>query len=234
MFLSLFRSFRSFSTQLPNVPGLIHHSHFLDQTSSEELYHQTLELQSKITLHREKVKTTHQSQLHNLPFEKQYKLLHFEDTPGKKINAQTFTNYGSPGHDLTYFIDNPNIPTFIKDSLIRHLETLPPIQSLIKQKNTPLNWRFTLNIYHNTPQTQAGFDWHTDIAPNGEITTITTLIGSALFKIRQNPTNPTTPVFLTPGSLVLLSGPARWDYEHCVVPQQTTSKHRISLVLGCR
>jgi len=38
-----------------------------------------------------------------------------------RLDAQMFKNYGSNGHDLTYFIDNKNIPEFIKHNLVSKL-----------------------------------------------------------------------------------------------------------------
>ena len=49
--------------------------------------------------------------------DKFYKVLQIVDdsSPTRaKLDAQMFKNYGSGEHDLTYFIDNKNIPAFVK------------------------------------------------------------------------------------------------------------------------
>ncbi|MGE0197299.1 MAG: hypothetical protein AB7H48_07880 [Parachlamydiales bacterium] len=223
----------------PPIPGLVYQPDFLAENVRRSLYAQTLRLNDKICTHREGA-STHKSQGHNLPFERHYRLLYFEDTPGRKINAQNFVDYGSPGHELTYFINNQNIPSSIHEELISRISQMEPVQALASQTETPLNWRFTFNVYKEEGARQAGFDWHKDIATNGEITSITTIFGNATFQIRpENKTSysATYSLPLTPGSIVLLSGDSRWRWEHRVLSQETSTADgigRISMVLGCR
>lgn len=69
----------------------------------------------------------HKSYNHNLSSDKVYKLINFQDSSTeekKKIDAQMFRDYGSSGHDLTYFIDNRNIPGFVKTMLVNELENI--------------------------------------------------------------------------------------------------------------
>ena len=223
----------------PPIPGLVYQPKFLAENVQRSLYAQALRLHDKICIHREGA-SFHKSQGHNLPFESHYRLLYFEDTPGRKINAQNFVDYGSPGHELTYFINNQNIPSSIHEELISRISQMEPVQALASQAKTPLNWRFTFNVYKDQGTKQAGFDWHKDIATNGEITSITTIFGNATFQIRPEDKSSYSATYslpLTPGSIVLLSGDSRWKWEHRVLSQEpslTDGIGRISLVLGCR
>ena len=212
---------------------------FLSENARQSLYNQALRLHDKICTHREGA-TFYKSQQHNLPFERHYRLLHFDDIPGRKINAQNFVDYGGRGHELTYFINNENIPSFVHRELISHISRMEPVQNLAAKKSTPLNWRFTFNVYKEQDAKQAGFGWHKDIAANGDITSITSIIGNATFQIRpegQSSCSSTYSLTLTPGSIVLMSGDFRWKWEHRILPQETSTTDgigRISLVLGCR
>ena len=223
----------------PPIPGLVYQPNFLAENVRQSLYAQALRLHSAICTYRKEA-STHKSQGHNLPFERHYRLIYFEDTPGRKINAQNFVDYGSPGHELTYFINNQNIPSFIHEGLISRINQLEPIQALASQIENPLNWRFTFNVYKEDGAKQAGFDWHKDIATNGEITSITTIFGNATFQIRPEDKTSYSATYslpLTAGSIVLLSGDSRWKWEHRVLSQETSATGgigRISLVLGCR
>lgn len=223
----------------PPIPGLTYQPKFLDEETQHTLRNEALQLHTKVCTHQ-KGASVHKSKGHNLPFEKQYKLLHFEDVSGRKINAQSFTNYGSSGHDLTYFINNQNIPKFIHEGLVARISQMDTVQALASKIENPLNWRFTFNVYKEEKSQQASFDWHKDISSNGEITSITTILGSATFQIRpedRTSDSDTYSIPLTPGSIVLLSGDSRWKWEHRVLPQKASvvdSIGRISLVLGCR
>ena len=223
----------------PPIPGLVYQPDFLAEKVQQSLYTQALRLHDEICAHREGA-SIHKSQGHNLPFEKYYRLLHFGDIPGRKINAQNFVDYGSPGHELTYFINNQNIPRFIHEELINRISQMGPVQTLTSQTETPLNWRFTFNVYKEEGAKQAGFDWHKDIATNGEITSITTIFGNTTLQIRPEDKTSYSATYslpLIPGSIVLLSGDSRWKWEHRVLSQETSITdgiRRISLVLGCR
>jgi hypothetical protein len=221
------------------IPGLIYQSNFLTETVRQSLHTEALRLQHKISSHRQGA-SIHESKGHNLPFERHYSLLYFEDTPENKINAQNFVDYGSSGHELTYFIHNHNIPRFIHKDLISRISQIEAVQTLAFQKQPPLDWRFTFNVYKKQEKKQAGFDWHKDLAANGEITSITTIFGNAIFEIRAEDKTKDLTTYslpLTPGSIVLLSGDSRWEWEHRVLSQETSQTDhigRISLVLGCR
>ena len=95
-------------------------------------------------------------------------------------------------------------------------------------------------VYKEQGAKQAGFDWHKDIATNGEITSITTIFGNATFQIRPEDKTSYSATYslpLIPGSIVLLSGDSRWRWEHRVLSQETSTADsigRISMVLGCQ
>eukprot|EP01098_Paradermamoeba_levis_P003959 TRINITY_DN1740_c0_g1_i1.p1 TRINITY_DN1740_c0_g1~~TRINITY_DN1740_c0_g1_i1.p1 ORF type:complete len:185 (-),score=46.77 TRINITY_DN1740_c0_g1_i1:260-814(-) len=158
----------------PNIriPGLIFIPDFVDHQTQQKLVQHSFDLKSKI-IKRAEAANVYKSQGHNLLKERLYKLLYVEDgtkeEPMRRINAQHFTNYGDQGHDLTYFIDNKNIPNFVKEALVPRLEALEVVKSI--NHDGPLNWRLTLNTYEkNETVAQAGFGWHKDIAVNGVVT----------------------------------------------------------------
>lgn len=45
-----------------------------------------------------------------------------------------FKDYGSIGHDLTYFIENKTIPYFVRHSLISRLEDFEAVKEIKKKK----------------------------------------------------------------------------------------------------
>jgi hypothetical protein len=153
----------------PPISGLLFVKNFIDDGARKLMLEESIALNHQIGTMSTKVVKVHKSQGHNLPFERHYKLIRFKDTGSDAmLNAQTFTDYGSDGHDLTYFMGNENIPEFIKNHLLYKVNDLEPVQELSRQKNgIPLNWRFTFNVYNNDVEKQAGFDWHKDIAANG-------------------------------------------------------------------
>merc|ERR1712144_199611 len=80
------------------------------------------------------------------------------------------------------------------------------------------------------------FPWHTDLAANGEITAISTLLAPAIMEFAPHADAPGAPtrIVAKPGTLVLLSGDARWKWVHRAMPHpEAAGKARISLVLGC-
>eukprot|EP00933_Yihiella_yeosuensis_P051809 TRINITY_DN49782_c0_g1_i1.p1 TRINITY_DN49782_c0_g1~~TRINITY_DN49782_c0_g1_i1.p1 ORF type:complete len:266 (-),score=41.66 TRINITY_DN49782_c0_g1_i1:400-1197(-) len=223
------------------VPGLVYQPRCLEGHACQALASQARELDAKIRTHRQGAES-HTSKAHNLPFEKLYKLIRFEDVPGRILNAQSFVDYGSDGHDLTYFINNENIPSFIHEELVSRISQMSAVKDLRSTMDTSPKWRFTLNVYRKISSQQAGFGWHKDIATNGDITSITTIFGSAVFQIRPEGKDDCTTICsipLIPGSIVLLSGDSRWKWEHRILPSETSTVQsqdvgRISLVLGCR
>lgn len=236
-------AFTSSSRQLlkTKTPGLIVFEKFLAQKSCEELTHESLALRAKIDGARASA-LSYQSHQHNITGERHYKAVVVQDQ-FRNLNGEDFTDYGDQSHTLTYFRDNHNIPFFVSNHLIAPLCKLPVIAQIARQGL--LNWRFTFNTYsnrHEDEKSLAGFPFHQDIAVNGLITMIYSLGAKATFQIRD-PENHTDceSIELEPNSLLLLTGKARWDYEHSVIPSNTHSPslgstriRRISLVLGCK
>lgn len=101
----------------PPVPGLIYIHNILSSSQLEHLKQKSLNLYSQLTKQYQTSSSTHKSYNHNLTSDKSYKLLKIMDTT-TKLDCQMFVDYGSIGHDLTYFIDNKNIPNYIKTTLI--------------------------------------------------------------------------------------------------------------------
>lgn len=267
---SVSRPFRKFCTQATSIPGLRFIPNFLDTTGQQELLKQSLQLHSRIlesAKNKPKTKAqTYLSQQHNLKSEEYYKLLHLQNPNDTRLACQHFEKYGEDGHKLTYFIGNNNIPPFVKDKLIASMEKLEEVlsvqsnkqkaaaaaqstQNLKTQDPASLNWNFTFNAYslaNINAQVVAGFPFHIDVASNGQVTAIFTLISSAKLEMRKKGTiDPSHSIVLTPGSLFLLSGESRWNWEHRVVPKSIQEGDqpielpdsepisRMSLVLGC-
>lgn len=242
---------RSFSTANCTVPsGLYCYNNFLTESKKNILQEKAIELYQKIQmLHPQRASSIRLSKNHNLPNREYYKVISMVDEESK-ISAQHFEKYGDEGHTLTYFIGNAQIPKFIRAGLIARIATVPIVQEWIKNKTIEekVSWNFTFNTYSLTnqkgdDQMLAGFPFHKDIASNGEITAIYSMGAAAEFEIR-NPEHHAQKVLfsLEDNSLVLLSGAARWHWEHRVLPSplNTSSSlskgekaiHRISLVLG--
>ncbi len=180
---------------------------------------------------------TYLSRYHNLKSSEQYSLVTVADESGHKITALYFKKYGEEGHHLTYFIGNNNIPGFIRNDLITRVSRIPQVSAL----GDRLNWNFTLNTYAVAGERMAGFDYHKDVASNGEISLIYSLGAPSVFQIRHpEQKHLFKSMTLHPNMLIVLSQEARWDYEHRVVPVKVEHHSplanaigRISLVLGC-
>lgn len=215
---------------------------FLDTTSQTKLLMESRDLIAKIN-NQARIGTsvksaTYLSKQHNLKSEESYKLVRIDKT----YDAQHFESYGEEGHALTYFINNKNIPSFVKTDLIARLLDLQDIKEL--QQGDKLNWNFTFNTYKASKQNPilAGFPFHIDTPTNGEISAIITLGSEAEMQMkRPEDKEATYSTQLIPGSLLLLSGESRWKWEHRVVPRKVNLDNqtqdaiqRISLVLGCR
>jgi len=193
------------------------------------------------------------SQAHNLAKERTFVPLRVRDPAGDAVRrCEHFAEYGSRYHALTYFRGNDNIPGAM-DPILEALRELDVIRALSTDADTGgdalgLHWKLTLNHYKPRLEDDAGealaeaggalFPWHTDLAANGEMTAIATLLAPATleFAPHANMAAADTPTRVTayPGSLVLLSGPARWEWVHRAVPHaEAAGQERISLVFGC-
>lgn len=117
-------------------------------------------------------------------------------------------------------------------------------------------WRLTLNHYPPAPetsQTRRGFPWHRDLFANGASTMILNLGAPGALEFGEEPPSetpvdgllyssdhsvtaqdsvrPLERITLTDGDLLVLTGRARWEYLHRVVPS-TGGGERASLVYG--
>ena len=193
------------------------------------------------------------SKAHNLAMERKFVSLNVRDPAanGEFRKCEHFSEYGSKYHSLTYFRGNENLPRVL-DPILAELRNLDVVKNLSKSTTGDgdaigLHWKLTLNDYKRREAgdsdslAEAGgalFPWHTDLAANGEITAIATLLAPAVLEFAPysdlGAADWPTRIVAKPGSLVLLSGEARWKWVHRAVPHpDATDKARISLVLGC-
>lgn len=193
------------------------------------------------------------SQAHNLKQERKYIPLRVADPlEGGILRCEHFEEYGSSSHALTYFRGNENMPRAV-DPILDALREVDVVKSLSPTRKSTrkdvdalgLQWKLTLNSYKartdkdEVSLKEAGgalFPWHTDLPANGEITAIATLFAPAILEFSPYPDAEGDPtrIIAKPGSLVLLSGPARWEWVHRAVPHpDAAGKERISLVFGC-
>ena len=128
----------------------------------------------------------------------------------------------------------------MRNPLISSVEQQPEVR--LQSAQQPLQWNFTFNGYIPDPTSSLvpGFPFHIDTPKNGEITAIFTLMNSAELQMkRKEEAAASYSTLLIPGSIVVLSGEARWSWLHRVVPQKIAyslapgSIHRMSLVVGC-
>ena len=180
------------------------------------------------------------SRAHNLQRERTFVPLRVKDpVQGTERRCEHFAEYGSAAHALSYFRGNENIPA-VCDPILAALLKEEAVTSLGEN----LHWKLTLNDYKASTEdalAEAGgalFPWHTDLAANGEITAISTLLAPAIMEFAPHAdlaANETpTRIVAKPGTLVLLSGDARWKWVHRAMPHpDAAGKARISLVLGC-
>jgi len=248
------------TTQATKIPGLKFIPNFVNLQTQKDLLKESLDIHAVVVENakgkQSKKVQSYLSKQHNLSSDEHYKLLHLSFPDNVNLDCQYFEEYGEDGHQLIYFIQNKNIPQFIKSKLISEMEKLDEVKNVqeMKAKKSPnsqgLNWNFTFNVYgkrNTNPNLIAGFPFHIDVASNGEVTAIFTLISGATLEMRKKgEIEASHSIQLTPGSLFLLSGESRWDWEHRVVPKTleeseglaVTGKNneeisRISLVLGC-
>lgn len=223
------------SSYMSRVSGMRFIPNFLNPNDQSRMLDSSLLLHQKIVKAAEKeLRRIYVSKEHNLIIEKSYQLLKIDGQ-----FCQHFGNYGENGHALTYFQNNSNIPPFVKELVVDRMEELKEVKNLKSNRKSGLNWKFTFNTYKTIDDQVAGFPFHKDIRSNGDITAIVTLYSSAELQMRKSAhEQPCVSLQLTPGSLFVLSGEARWDWEHRVLPQKIhavpiNDLARISLVVGC-
>ncbi len=217
------------------IPGLYFSQNFHTVSEQERLLKIAFALHNTIVSQPVGEEQVHISKNHNLPEERTYRLLKWKED-GQILNPQYFESYGEVGHSLAYFRSQPGIPPVITTELVPRIQELGPVRSL--KLKEPLAWNFTFNVYrpsHSNPDTVAAFPFHVDIPENGEFTSITNVKGEARFEIKRED-GPSFEFHLTPGSLLLLTGEARWDWKHRILPMPIqdckSSIQRISMVLG--
>jgi alkylated DNA repair dioxygenase AlkB len=124
----------------------------------------------------------------------------------KRGYAQFGYAYVSTGRRLD--LTEP-IPDFLAAVLARAKPHLPP------------NALFNQCIVTHYPE-GSGIGWHTDAPRFGECVVGVSLGGEARFQLRPNGLEEVSyEVRASPGSLYLMAGPSRWDYQHQVVPVKT-------------
>ena len=110
----------------------------------------------------------------------------------------------------------------------------------------PWRWKMTLNRY--AYKSGAGFSWHKDLSTNGEVSLILNLGGPGALEFALPPDRkldgaqsdhavlpgeeltPVARVDLADGDLLAITGPARWEYVHRVLPVE--GPERFSVVWG--
>ena len=180
------------------------------------------------------------SRAHNLQRERTFVPLRVKDPVDQtERRCEHFAEYGSAAHALSYFRGNENIPAVCEPILAALLK-----EEAVTSLGDQLHWKLTLNDYKASTEdalAEAGgalFPWHTDLAANGEITAISTLLAPAIMEFAPHAdlaaNEKPTRIVAKPGTLVLLSGDARWKWVHRAMPHpDAAGKARISLVLGC-
>ena len=154
---------------------------------------------------------------------------------GTERRCEHFAEYGSAAHALSYFRGNENIPAVCNPILAALLK-----EEAVTSLGENLHWKLTLNDYKASTEdalAEAGgalFPWHTDLAANGEITAISTLLAPAIMEFAPHAdlaaNEKPTRIVARPGTLVLLSGDARWKWVHRAMPHpEAAGKARISL-----
>ena len=181
------------------------------------------------------------SQAHNLAAEREFVPLRVHDPALHEgaaiLRCEHFAEYGSRYHALSCFRGNANLPRVL-DPILAALRELDVVRALgtaggdgTDGDPLGLHWKLTLNHYKpraaepSEALAEAGgalFPWHTDLAANGEMTMISTLLAPATPSLRRTPIPPPATcrrAAAAPGSPAL-SGPARWDWctAQCRIP----------------
>jgi hypothetical protein len=204
---------------------------------------------------------------HNLGSEEQFIPLRVPDSSSEDqtelLRCEWFPAYGGGGHSLGYFRGNQHIPRVVRLEVLPLIaQHVAPVQQLLMAKAMlaqlqakrpgqddavseldamALQWKMTLNTYAaGTRGEVPGFPYHVDIAANGPITMIATLRrGATLELLHKDAAEGAVPerVDLQPGSLVVLSGEARWEWRHRILPAPNEGDKedvsRVSVVFGC-
>ena len=180
--------------------------------------------------------STVRSHAHNLPSEEYYVPLKLElEGESRVLSSAYFPKYGAGGHELVYFSRGTlqSLPLFAREFIGAMVPALSPLVSVEGK------WRLTLNSYLPSENsaaslaTRPGFPFHKDLPANGDVTLILTLLAKGDLELvpEMDPQMKPTLVQLRPGSLLVLSGEARWRWLHRIRPLATTAG-RLSVVFG--
>ena len=247
--------YRSFSRLVDTlkVPGLHLFENFLGTQQSSELAELSLAFFSQLqqSAGDSQRARTHLSKQHNLSTREEFETISLNDGD-VAIEGELFRSYGDTAHQLGYFRGTKNIPEWLWQQLVTKVRKVEAVQQLGSQHN----WKFTWNAYRcaQSSEQPTGFPWHVDIPGNGDITSIYTLGQSARISLRNTKDKSQMVSHMLPSdSLVLLSGEARWEWEHMVellepgelaspslmdlelcAKLQDVGLKRIALVLGAR
>jgi len=131
---------------------------------------------------------------------------HHDSFRGQKLKrsyAQFGFAYVSTGRKLAAVAP---FPAFLR-SVLNQALPLVPVETELNQ----------CIVTHYPPG--AGIGWHTDAPQFGEHILGVSLGGPGRFQLRPNGAKDVTDeIVALPGSLYAMHGPARWDYQHQVVP----------------
>jgi hypothetical protein len=169
-----------------------------------------------------------------------------------ELPAEHFAAYGDAGHRLTYF--RSQLPLVAEKLAARF-----PSREVFEGRDTGdaprlHMWKFTFNSYGLHEGTQSGFPYHVDIAATGAVTSVLSLLrggqlefiplgpdGDVPGTVEASKTTGSKIIDVTRGSLIVLSGEARYRWAHRVVPclaaEERTLRDgisRFSAVPGCR
>jgi alkylated DNA repair dioxygenase AlkB len=222
------------------VPGLLHIPAFFNNVeckalsrSSFHMIRQARQAAGKIPMSEEKPIPNP-----NFPSPRIYKQVALAQESGHTIHGQYFDDrYSSKGHDLVYFITNSNVPDYFASYQKRLLSLLVQHQLMpaVPELHEEIRWKAVINAYEPNPLQPPEFAWHIDVAINGEVTAILSLGEDAVLNMRPPPFDEDPSSWysqvLKDGSLIVLSGDARWKWQHRVV---APTGMRYSLVLGAK
>ena len=147
--------------------------------------------------HPEQISLLHE--LRALPYEHDM----FRGKLMKRRWAQFGYNYVSIGQKLT---PAPPIPPFLQRVIEKASPYYPPAIEFSQ-----------LIVTHYPPE--AGINWHSDAKCFGDVILGVSLASEARFQFRpKGETKASFEVTVVPGSLYVMQGVARWQYEHRLVP----------------
>lgn len=238
-----------------NMPGLYHLEGFMAKAQRER--HIQLVSECRQLIHQQLALLPPQLKFHSLTARSSNEVaLELPDAKGeiRHITAQVFAGYGQAEQDSEHeLISFPfGVPPFVEDIAMQiSTHYLNASVRLFKPAMAAIN---TYDV--KTKPEASGFAWHRDILRFGKITAIYNLYGQATMELIQlkpefvtklndgfqgdlqalglsteDLQKHTVRLSLTPGSLTLLTGVARYEALHRVLPMEV-GERRQSLVIG--